>query len=299
MHRNLHYGLGSVWLALLLLVTPSLEGRTSELGQSQRRPNPETYHWVLPAQYSGVEVVDLHPDDCYAIQRAEGMVYFGAPLPDVLELQRQLGAPVSHLVDGRDEHPECVLARCLEVSRLRDAITARLLESGDRRHRRLVGHRPTPLDGLRGGAYSDVGSDDRRRYRQAPEQRVVYLHLGTAGRGNCYEAPRPLTLTIHIRDHEQRTDRTGVYTGYLYVEHHHPAPAGRVASSRAWGPVRELFELAVSRATELTPEPEGPRPVTFILPLSPFGRITTRSAQGWQEREGEWSELSVHQPFLN
>ena len=42
MHRNLHYGLGGVWLALLLLVTPSLEGRTSELGQSQRRPNPET-----------------------------------------------------------------------------------------------------------------------------------------------------------------------------------------------------------------------------------------------------------------
>ena len=245
-------GLLVVCLGLSPLVT-SLEGRTAELGQRQRRPDPETYHWVLPAQHSGVEVVDLHPHDCYAIQRAEGMVYFGAPPPDVLELQRQLGEPHSHLVDGRDEHPECLLARCLEVSRLRDAITARLLQSGDRQYRHPVGHRPTPLDDLRGGAYSDVGSDDRPRYRQAPEQRMVYLHLGTAGRGNCYEAQRPRTLTIHIRDHQQRTDRTGVYTGYLYVEHHHPAPAGRVATSRAWGPVRARVELAVSRATSDDP----------------------------------------------
>jgi len=65
---------------------------------------------------------------------------------------------------------------------------------------------------------------------------MAYLHLGTAGRGNCYEAKVSRTLTIHIRDHQQRTDRTGVYTGYLYVEHHHPVPTGRVASSRTWGP---------------------------------------------------------------
>ena len=82
---------------------------------------------------------------------------------------------------------------------------------------------------------------------------MVYLHLGTAGRGNCYEARRPRTLTIHIRDHQRRTDRTGVYTGYLYVEHHHPAPAGRVATSRTWGPVRARVELAVSRATSDDP----------------------------------------------
>ena len=229
-------GLLGVCLALSLLVTPSVEGRAAESGQRPRRPDPETYHWVLPAQHSGVEVVDLHPNDCYAIQRAEGMVYFGTPLPEVLELQRQLGAPHSHLVDHRDEHPECLLVRCLDVSRLRDAITARLLESGDRRDRRLASHRPTPLDSMRGGVYSDVGSDDRPRYRHAPEQRMAYLHLGTAGRGNCYEAKVSRTLTIHIRDHQQRTDRTGVYTGYLYVEHHHPVPTGRVASSRTWGP---------------------------------------------------------------
>ena len=65
---------------------------------------------------------------------------------------------------------------------------------------------------------------------------MAYLHLGTAGRGNCYEAKVPRTLTIHIRDHQQRTDRIGVYTGYLHVEHHHPAPTGRVVSSRTRGP---------------------------------------------------------------
>ena len=225
-------------LALSLLLMPSLEGRTAELGQRQRRPDPETYHWVLPAQHNGVEVVDLHPNDCYAIQRADGMVYFGAPLPGVLELQRQFGEPHSHFVDSGDEHPECLLARCLDASRLRDAITARLLGSGNRKYRRLAGHRPTPLDNMQGGVYSDVGSDDRSRYRQAPEQRMAYLHLGTAGRGNCYEARVPRTLTMHVRDYQQRADRTGVYSGYLYVEHHHPVLPGRVAASRTWGPVR-------------------------------------------------------------
>ena len=66
-------GLLGVCLALSLLVTPSVEGRAPESGQRPRRPDPETYHWVLPAQHSGVEVVDLHPNDCYAIQRAEGL----------------------------------------------------------------------------------------------------------------------------------------------------------------------------------------------------------------------------------
>ena len=261
-------------MCLALSPLPSLEGRTA-VGQRQRRPDPETYHWVLPAQHSGVEVAELHPNDCYAIQRAEGMVYFGAPLPDVLELQRQLGEPRAHLVDGRDGHdghPECLLGGCFDVSRLRDAITARLLESGDRQYRRPIGHRPTPLDDLRGGAYSDVGSDDRPRYRQAPEQRMVYLHLGTAGRGNCYEAKAPRTLTIHIRDHEQRTDRTGVYTGYLYVEHHHPAPAGLAARGES--------PAAFDRRC-IPPACVAPRSNTagiFLRRAVPDGRITSLGA---------------------
>ena len=220
---------------------------------------------MLPAQHSGVDVVEPHRNDCYAIQRAEGMVYFGEPLPGVLELQHQLGEPHSHLVDDQDEHSECLLTGCLDVSRLSDAITARLLQSGNRQSRRLAGHRPTPLDNMRGGVYSDVGSDDRPRYLQAPEQRMAYLHFGTAGRGNCYEAKAPGTLTMHIRDHQQRTDRTGVYSGYLYVEHHHAAPAGRVARSRTGGPVGEL---ALSRATEPKPEAESRRPVALTPPLS-------------------------------
>ncbi len=264
-------------LVLSLLVPPSLEGRSAGLGQVPRRPDPETYHWVLPAQHSEVEVAELHPNDCYAIQRADGMVYFGEPQPGVLELQLQLGEPHSHLVDGQDQHPECQLAGCRDVSRLSDAITARLLESGNRQYRRLARHRPTPLDNMQGGAYSDVGSDGRPRYQQAPEQRMAYLHLGTAGRGNCYEAKAPRTLTIHIRDHQQRTDRTGVYSGYLYVEHHHAAPAGRVAATRTGGPV---FELALSRATEPKPDAESRQPVVLTPPRS--------------QREREWSERCVH-----
>ena len=225
-----------VCLALYLLAPPSLEGRPIEVVQRQRHPDPEPYHWMLPAQHSGVEVADLHPGDCYVIQRAEGVVYFGEPPMDVLELQRQLAEPTAHLVDSRDKHPECLLAGCLDVSRLTEAITARLLDTGHRRHRRLAGHRPTPVDNTRGGVYTDVGSDDRPRYRWAPEQRMAYLHLGTASRGNCYEAKASRTLTIHIRDGQPRTDRTGVYRGYLYVEHHHAGPAGRVAEVPAWRP---------------------------------------------------------------
>jgi len=174
-------------------------------------------------------VADLHPNDCYVIQRAKGVAYFGEPLPELLQLQSQLGGAVSHRLESRFAHRECGLARCLDLSSLTDAITARLLESGDRRYRRSATHRPTPLDNLRGGVYSEVGSDDRTRYRQAPEQRMAYLHLATASRGNCYEAKTVRTLTIHIRDHQQRTDRTGVYSGFLYVEHHHPPIAGTVA----------------------------------------------------------------------
>ena len=74
----------------LLLLAASPEGRA---GQATTHSPPETFHWVLPAQYPEVEVTELHPGDCYVIQQVEGMVYFGDPVPDTLELQRALGEP--------------------------------------------------------------------------------------------------------------------------------------------------------------------------------------------------------------
>lgn len=209
-----------------VLLTGALPGgRGQAASQLRQRPDPETYHWVLPAQHSGVEVADLHPNDCYVIQQAEGSVYFGKPWPELLELQQELGEPLSHKVTAAGEHPECREDRCQAVSRVRDALMALVEADGDSRYQRSVRHRPIPIDGLSGGAYSDVGSDQRPRYRRAPEQRMAYLHLGTAQRGNCYEAKVPRTLSVHIRDQNQRTDRTGVYSGYLYIEHHHDAVA--------------------------------------------------------------------------
>jgi len=195
-----------------------------------RRLEPETYHWVLPAQYDGVDVVELHPGDCYVIQQADGMVYFGDPPPDVAELQPLLGEPVAHIVEEDGDQPVCRLEGCVELARLTEAITAKLMESGAPRSRRSANHRPSPLDGMRGGAYSDVGSSHRTRYRRAAEQRMAYLHRRTARRDNCYEARVPRMLTIHIRDRNESTARTGVYSGYLYLEHHHDPPRGRVAA---------------------------------------------------------------------
>ena len=213
----------------LLLLTASPEGRA---GQAIERLPPETFHWVLPAQYPEVEVTELHPGDCYVIQQVDGMVYFGDPLPDTLELQRALGGPRAHRVESTEEHPACGLVGCLDIVRLTEAITTRLVESGQARGRRLAHHLPSPIDGMRGGAYSDVGSSDRSRYRQAPEQRMAHRHLRTASRDNCYEAEVPRSLTVHIRDSGQGRDRTGVYSGYLYLEHHHPAPHGVVVQNR-------------------------------------------------------------------
>ncbi len=220
---------------VFLLGVLGLEGRGGVFAQGERRPASETYHWVLPAQHEGVTVVELHPGDCYVIQRVDGMVYFGDPLSEVRELQRQFGGPVAHLVEHPDEHAECQLAGCVDVARLTQLVTTRLLELGTPQGRRLGNHRPTPLDGMRGGAYSDVGSAERSRYRQAAEQRMAYRHLRTAGRDNCYEAKAPRTLTIHIRDGQQRRDRTGVYSGYVYLEHHHGPPRRRVAARWLWG----------------------------------------------------------------
>ena len=119
------------------------------------------------------------------------MVYFGDPLPEVRELQRQFGGPVAHRVEHPDEHAECQLAGCVDVAQLTRLVTTRFLELGTSQGRRLANHRPTPLDGMRGGAYSDVGSAERPRYRQAAEQRMAYRHLRTAGRDNCYDAKVP------------------------------------------------------------------------------------------------------------
>lgn len=220
---------GVVPTLTLTLIGMLLWEAQDAVGQG-RRLEPETYHWVLPAQYDGVDVVELHPGDCYVIQRADGVVYFGDPLPDVAEIQPLLGAPVAHVVEDDGEQPVCRLGTCVALARLTEVITAQLIESGDPRSQRSANHRPSPLDGMRGGAYSDVGSPHRTRYRRAAEQRMAYLHRRTARRDNCYEAQVPRMLTIHIRDRNESTARTGVYSGYLYLEHHHDPPRGRVAA---------------------------------------------------------------------
>ena len=220
-----------------VLGTAALEGRAGA-AQQDRRPAPETWHWVLPAQHDGVEVVELHPGDCYVIRQVDGIVYFGEPPPDVLELQARLGEPIVHRVEEVGDHPECRREECLAMSRLTQAIVNRLVEAGDRRAMRRANHRPSPLDDMRGGAYTDVGSADRPRYRQTREQRMAYLHLQTAARDNCYAAQVPRTLTIHVRDRQHRPDRTGFYSGYLYLEHHHAPVRGRVAGNLHLGAVR-------------------------------------------------------------
>ncbi len=193
--------------------------------QQPSRPAPETYHWVLPVDQSSVEVATLHPNDCYVIQAAEGLAYFGEPTPALRELQQQLLFPVAHRVETRADHTECTLGACLQITRIAAALE-REMTSVNRRHLRRVDHRPTPIDQWFGGAYTDVGSSDRETFRRAPEQRMLFQHLSTARRGNCYEAKAPRTLTIHVRDQARRAQRTGVYHGFLYVEHHHPEITG-------------------------------------------------------------------------
>jgi hypothetical protein len=104
------------------------------------------------------------------------------------------------------------------------------MDAGNRRRRRRADHRPSPIDHWYGGAYTDVGSDERVRFRNAPQQRMVFRHLATARRGNCYEAKAPRTLTIHVRDQGRRAHRTGVYHGFLYIEHHHPEITGKATA---------------------------------------------------------------------
>ena len=249
--RRLAAGVAAAAAVGCVLGAAALEGRAGA-GQRDRRPAPEIWHWMLPAQHDGVEVVDLHPGDCYVIRQVDGIVYFGEPPPDVLELQGRLGEPIAHRVEEVGEHAECGRDECVAMSRLTAAITSRLVEVGDRRAMRRANHRPSPLDDMRGGAYSDVGSAERPRYRRAREQRMAYLHLRTAARDNCYAAQAPRTLTIHVRDRRHRPDRTGFYSGYLYLEHHHAPVPGRVAGSLRRGTARIPGGLVGRQA-----EPQG------------------------------------------
>ena len=218
---------------------------TAATPAAQQRPAqqpPELYHWILPADSHGVAVATLHPNDCYVVRQAAGLAYFGPSTPALRELHRQAGQPLAHLVEAEprlppDPHPECTFGACVEVERVASAIE-REMASVNRRAARRVSHDPSPLDNFFGGAYTDVGTDGagtdadglavRARYRNTPEQQMIVRHLATARRDNCYEATLPRLLTIHVRDHDvERNDRTGVYRGYLYVEHHHPEITGR------------------------------------------------------------------------
>lgn len=198
--------------------------------QQQPRPAPETYHWVLPVDHPAVEVATLHPNDCYVVQAAEGLAYFGQPTAALRELQDQLLIPVAHLVETRRDHAECMLGACVQTAGVATALE-REMTVVNRRHLRRVDHRPTPIDQWYGGAYTDVGSADRETFRRAPEQRMLFQHLSTARRGNCYGAKAPRTLSVHVRDQGRRAHRTGVYHGFLYIEHHHPEIAGGAAAN--------------------------------------------------------------------
>ena len=195
--------------------------------RAQERPDPasETFHWILPADRDGVEVATLHPTDCYVVHQAEGTVYFGERTAALEALQGRLPPAGAHRVETLDDHGECTDAGCVDLARLEEAIE-REIGAGNQRRQRRADHRPSPIDHWYGGAYTDVGSDERARFRNAPEQRMVFRHLATARRGNCYEAKALRTLTIHVRDHERHSRRTGVYHGLLTIRHRHAEGRG-------------------------------------------------------------------------
>ena len=199
-------------------------GASEPPAQERHPPVSETFHWVLPANQDGVEVATLHPTDCYVVHQAAGTAYFGEPTPGLQDLQRRLPAAGAHRVT-LDDRGACAGAACADIARLAEALEKEM-ETADRRRRRPVDHRPSPIDHWYGGAYTDVGSDRRDRFRNAPEQRMVFRHLATARRGNCYEAKALRTLTIHVRDHGRYPRRTGVYHGLLTVRHRHAEGRG-------------------------------------------------------------------------
>ena len=197
--------------------------------QSESQAAPQLHHWILPVDQSGVEVATLHPNDCYVVRSASGVAFFGQSTDEMRALQHQFVISTAHAVEEVEDHPECTRRACLEVNRLIDQFE-RAMNGVNQRQIRSIDHRPNPADFFYGGAYADVGSEERERFRNLPEQRMLFQHLETARRDNCYEAKMPRTLTIHVRDHERRLNRSGVYQGYLYVEHHHPEITGKTVA---------------------------------------------------------------------
>ncbi|MEE3203362.1 MAG: hypothetical protein VX262_08745 [Acidobacteriota bacterium] len=197
--------------------------------QSESQAAPQLHHWILPVDQSGVEVATLHPNDCYVVRSASGVAFFGQSTDEMRALQHQFVISTAHAVVEVEDHPECTRRACLEVNRLTDQFE-RAMNEVNQRQIRSIDHRPNPADSFYGGAYTDVGSEERERFRNLPEQRMLFQHLETARRDNCYEAKMPRTLTIHVRDHERRLNRSGVYQGYLYVEHHHPEITGKTVA---------------------------------------------------------------------
>ncbi len=167
------------------------------------------------------------PTIANAVQEAQGTAYFGELPPALAELQRQLTRPYAHAIDTRGPHGECQAPACLRVAALIAAIERELTRVDQARLLRGVNHRPSPVDAWFGGAYTDVGSEDRRTFRSTPEQQMVFRHLGASARGNCYEAKAPRTISIHVRDQQLGRSRAGVYSGFLYIEHHHPMTVGK------------------------------------------------------------------------
>lgn len=205
------------------------------------RPSPDRYHWVLPVNHGGLDVAMLHPNDCYRVEQSTGVAFWGTVTTRMTELQGQLGRPSSHRVEMAHEHQECVRVACVDIEAIASSIDNEVRKSdADEpsatrsrlgRWARGVDHRPSPFDHWFGGAYTDIGSDDRTTFRNGPEQRMLFRHEATSQRGNCYEAQSLRTLSIHVRDHDGARQRVGVYRGYLYVEHHHPATVGEAVAA--------------------------------------------------------------------
>ena len=170
-------------------------------------------------------IVDA-PTQAHVVEQAEGVAYFGTSAPALLELQRQVRFPVAHLVADPGRHSSCDLGTCVRVAELAEAIEKEVTELGHTRLLRPVAHRPSPIDDWYGGAYTDVGSSTPAIFTNEPEQRMLFQHLRTTRRENCYQAKEPSMLSVHVRDQADHQDRTGVYRGFVYIEHHHPHITG-------------------------------------------------------------------------
>ena len=119
-----------------LVSTSGLE--PSGVAQTRERPDSDTYHWVLPVDHPGVDVAPLHPHDCYVIQQADGIAYFGKLPASATALQRQLTKPIAHRVETREDHPECALDACLRVAEVAEAIQHELTTGQNARWLRVA-----------------------------------------------------------------------------------------------------------------------------------------------------------------